>query len=227
MFTQRIFDREEQSHYEIYLEAHDHGNPSLLTTLNFSLIILDENDNTPKFDQEFYSINISETTPIHTKLIHFHAIDNDEENTINSQIEYQFVNETNQTIFSLNSTTGELYLINQLDREIESFYEFSIIAFDHGLPQSLSSIVHCKIYLIDINDNYPIFDLPEYQFEIAETWSHLVPIGHVHAIDADEYYSELHYILVSNESTILPEWPFRLTMNGTLYLKLTSVGKFT
>jgi hypothetical protein len=225
MFTQRIFDREDQSRYEIYLQANDHGNPSLTNTLNFSLIILDENDNAPKFDKEFYSINISEKIDINTKILHFHAIDLDEENTINSQIEYQFTNETNQTSFSLNSNTGELYLINQLNREEKSFYEFDIIAFDHGQPQSLSSIVHCKIYLIDINDNYPIFDLPEYQFEIAETWPNLAPIGHVHATDADEYYSELHYTLVTTESTILDEWPFGLTMNGTLYLQPTSVGK--
>jgi hypothetical protein len=59
MFTQRIFDREEQSRYEIYLQAHDHGYPSQSNTLNFSLIILDENDNPPKFDQEFYSINFT------------------------------------------------------------------------------------------------------------------------------------------------------------------------
>jgi len=226
MFTQRIFDREEQSRYEIYLEAHDHGNPSLSTTFNFSLIILDENDNAPKFDKEFYSLNISENIPINTQLLQFHAIDIDEENTPNSQIEYQFTNETNQTIFSLNSTTGQLYLIDKLDREEKSFYEFDIIAFDHGQPKSLSSIVHCTIYLIDINDNYPVFDLPEYQFEIAETWPSLAPIGHVYATDADENYGELHYTLVSNESTILDEWPFGLTMNGTLYLKSTSVGKF-
>ncbi|CAF4677321.1 unnamed protein product [Rotaria sp. Silwood1] len=224
MFTQRIFDREEQSRYEIYLEAHDHGISSLSNTLNFTLIILDENDNAPKFDLEYYSINISERVPINTRLIHFHATDNDEENTINSQIEYQFLNNTNQTIFSLDSTTGELYLIDKFDREENSYYEFDIVAFDHGQPKSLSSIVHCIIYLIDINDNYPIFDLPEYHFDIAETWSHLEPIGHIHATDADEYYSELHYELVSNESIILDQWPFTLTINGTLYLKRTSVG---
>ncbi|CAF3341167.1 unnamed protein product [Rotaria socialis] len=224
MFTQRIYDREEQSRYEINLEAHDHGIPPLLTTLNFTLIILDENDNAPKFDKEFYSINISETIPINTKLLHFHAVDNDEENTLNSQIEYLFANETNQTIFLLNSTTGDLYLIARFDREETSIYEFDVIAMDHGQPQSLSSIVHCTIYLIDINDNFPIFDLPEYQFEIAETWPSLAPIGHVYATDADEYYGELQYMLISNESTILDQWPFGLTVNGTLYLKRTSVG---
>ncbi|CAF0868618.1 unnamed protein product [Adineta steineri] len=226
MFTQRIFDREEQSRYEIFLEAHDHGNPSLSNSLNFTLVILDVNDNAPKFDKEFYSINISEQIPSNTKLFHFHAIDNDEENTPNSQIEYQFTNDTNtnQTNFFLNSTTGELYLINQFDREEKSLYEFDIIAFDHGQPVSLSSIVHCTINIIDINDNYPIFDLSEYEFQIDETWPKLAPIGYVHATDADEYYSDLHYTLFSNESTILDEWPFGLTMNGTLYLKSTSVG---
>ncbi|CAF1109800.1 unnamed protein product [Adineta steineri] len=221
MFTSRIFDREEQSQYNIYLTAHDHGIPSLSNTLNFTLIILDENDNSPKFDKDFYSINITETTPINTTILYFHAIDNDENNTLNSQIEYHI---SNQTIFSLNSTTGELYLISTLDREETSTYEFDITAFDHGQPQPLSSTVRCFINIIDINDNYPIFDLSEYVFEIPETWSNLSPIGHVHAIDADEYYSELSYTLVNNETTMTDEWPFELTSNGTLYLKATSVG---
>ena len=225
MFTQRIFDREEQSRYEIYLEAHDHGDPSQSNTLNFSLIILDENDNAPKFDQEFYSLNISEATSTNTKLLHFHATDLDEANTMNSEIEYQLVNNTNQTVFSLDWKTGALYLIQKLDREENSVYEFDVLALDHGQPEALSSTVHCTIYIIDVNDNYPIFDLPEYQFEIAETWPNLAPIGHVHATDTDEFYGDLHYTLVSSESTILDEWPFGLTNNGTLYLKSTPAGK--
>lgn len=226
MFTQRIFDREEQSRYEIYLRAHDQGNPSLSNTLNFTLMILDENDNAPRFDNEFYSINISERIPLHSRVLHLHAVDNDEENTSNSRVAYHFANDSNQTVFALNDTTGELYLIGELDREDKSRYEFDIIASDHGEPAPLSSVVHCTINVIDVNDNSPRFDLPEYHFEIAETWPKLAPIGHVHATDADEFYSDLHYTLVSNESTILDDWPFGLTANGTLYLKSTSAGKF-
>ncbi|CAF1202853.1 unnamed protein product [Rotaria sordida] len=220
MFTARIFDREDQSQYEIYLKAYDHGIQSLLTILNFTLIILDENDNAPIFDKDFYLINITETIPLNTILLHFHAIDIDEENTLNSQIEYQL---NNQTIFSLNSITGELRLIGKLDREEQSSYEFDIIASDHGQPQPLSSTVRCIINLIDVNDNYPIFDLSEYVFEIPETWSNLSPIGYVHATDADEYYSELTYKLVYNDMTMTNDWPFELTTNGTLYLKDASV----
>ncbi len=224
MFTSRIFDREEQSQYEIFLKTHDHGNPSLSNSLNFTLIILDENDNIPKFDKEFYSINITETISRNTKLLHFHATDADEENSLNSQIEYQL--NDYQTIFSLNSTTGELYVIGQLDREEKASYELDIIASDHGQPQPLSSTVRCFIHLIDINDNYPIFDSSEYIFEIPETWSKLSPIGHVHATDADEYYGELSYTLVHNETTMMDEWPFALTSNGTLYLTPTSGNKY-
>jgi hypothetical protein len=225
MFTQRIFDREEQSQYDIYLQVHDHGNPSLTNSLNFTLIIIDENDNTPIFDQDMYTLNISETVPTGTLLVHFHATDNDEDNTSNSQIEYRFVNETDQTQFHLNRTTGQLYLSRSFDREETSVYEFDVMAFDHGQTQSLSSVAHCTIYLIDMNDNYPMFDVTEYQFEIAETWPNLVPIGHVQATDADEYYSELDYTLVTDEIAITDEWPFELTRNGTLYLKTTSAGK--
>ena len=222
MFTSRIFDREEQSSYHVSLQAHDHGQPPLSKTLNFTLMILDENDNPPRFDKNFYSINISEDTPMNSRLVRFHAIDLDEENTSNSQIEYHL---QDQTRFSLNSSTGELFLIGELNREEQSSYEFDISASDHGHPRPLSSIVRCRIDLIDMNDNYPIFDLSEYTFIIPETWSHLSPIGHVHATDADEYYGELSYILEHNETTMKDQWPFELTPNGTVLLKRTSGNK--
>ncbi|CAF3758778.1 unnamed protein product [Rotaria socialis] len=221
IFTACKFDREKQSKYDVHLTAHDHGIVPLSSTFNFTLIIMDENDNPPKFDEEIYSIDIIETIPLNSILIHFHATDPDEENTFNSQIEYRLYN---QTIFSLNSMTGELRLTGKLDREEKSSYEFDIIAFDHGQPQPLSSTVHCIIRLIDINDNYPIFDLSTYLFEIPETWSNLSPIGHVHATDADEYYGELTYELVQNETIMNTEWPFELTSNGTLYVKRASAG---
>lgn len=226
MFTQRIFDREEQSRYEIFLEAHDQASQPLFNSLNFTLIIVDENDNAPRFDQQNYSLNVSEAVPIDTLLVDFHATDYDEENTPNSQVEYRFVNGTDSSTFSLNPNTGQLHLVSALDREKSSVYEFDVMAFDHGQTRSLSSTVHCTISLIDINDNSPIFDVPEYQFEIAETWPSLAPIGHVQATDADEYYSELHYTLVTDEMIMDDEWPFGLTTNGTLYLKTTSAGKF-
>ena len=228
IFTQRTFDREEQSQYEIFVEARDHGVPSLSSTLNFTLVILDDNDNAPKFDEDVYSLNISENMPIYANLVHFHAVDLDEENAPNSQIEYRFLNGTDQAdIFALNSSTGQLQLIGSLDRETATSYEFDIVASDHGQPRPLSSVVHCTIHLIDMNDNAPLFELPEYRFELAETWPSLAPIGHVHATDADEYYSELSYRLVSDEITTSDEWPFGLTTNGTLYLRATSVGEFT
>ena len=223
MFTQRIFDREEQSHYEIHLQADDHGAPKLSNTFNFTLIVLDENDNAPAFDQPSYTINISETVPAQTVLFHFHAADADEPNTLNSQIEYRL---DNQTIFALDSMSGALSLVGQLDRELESSYELDITAFDHGQPHSLSSTVRCTIHLIDMNDNYPVFDVSDYVFEIAETWPNLSPIGHVHATDADEYYRDLSYRLVYNDNTsVKDEWPFLLTSNGTLSLKGTSAGQ--
>lgn len=222
MFTSKIFDREQQSKYDVYLQTFDHGQPSLKNQLNFSLIIIDENDNAPIFDRDFYSINIAENTSINTKIFHFHAHDADEENTLNSQIAYHL---NNHSIFSLNPLTGELYLIKQLDREEKSSYELDIIASDHGQPQSLSTTVRCRIHIIDVNDNHPQFDQSQYTFHIAETWSKDIPIGHIHATDADEYDRELTYTLVHNETTMTDKWPFELTSNGTLYVKRTSGNK--
>lgn len=44
---------------------------------------------------------------------------------------------------------------NVIDREIQSYYEFSVVARDKG---GLSSEVKFTLYIIDTNDNAPIFD---------------------------------------------------------------------
>lgn len=44
---------------------------------------------------------------------------------------------------------------NVIDREIQSYYEFSVVARDKG---GLSSEVKFTLFIIDVNDNAPIFD---------------------------------------------------------------------
>jgi hypothetical protein len=221
LFTQRIFDREQQSSYNISLQVYDYGWPVLSTFYNFTLVIIDDNDHAPRFDQISYTINISETTMVNTVLAQIHADDADEQHTDNSRVEYRL---DNVNEFSIDAMTGELRLLVQLDREDRRTYEFDIHAFDHGHPHSLSSHVHCTIHLIDSNDNSPIFHLSIYDFNIPETWSYDLPIGYVHATDIDEHFSQISYRFDRNRTLFEYDWPFELTDNGTLYIKNTSIG---
>ena len=167
-------------------------------------------------------MHISETTPVDFILIQFHAVDADEENTKNSLIDYRL---SNSSEFTLDSTTGELRLITKLDREKQAIYELEIVASDRGQPRSLSSSTRCRIHIVDINDNLPIFDSSLYSFDIDEAWPSDSPIGYVHARDADEESGQLSYRFDFDQTASNDEWPFQVTSNGTLYLKTASVGE--
>ena len=221
MFTKRVFDREEQSQYEIYLNAWDHGQPTLHSTFNFTLVILDDNDHRPEFDRPFYTIDLLENTPIDTIITQFIAHDADEQQTNNSRIEYRL--EKSDT-FTLNSSTGELRLKKPLDRERKSTYHLKITAFDYGQPRSLSSTVDCQINLIDVNDHPPRFDRSEYTFYVKENWSSELPIGHLYATDLDKDFNRLVYRW--DVPPLINQWPFKLSTNGTLYLTATSGGMY-
>lgn len=222
MFTQRVFDREEQARYEIQLEVHDHGHFSLSSTYHFSLIILDQNDHAPQFDRDIYVLDISETTPVDSILMQFHAVDADEQNTKNSRVDYRL---SDSNVFTLDTTTGDLRLMAKLDREKQAIYELEITAADHGQPRSLYSSARCRIHVVDSNDNLPVFDSSVYVFDIDETWPSHAPIGSVHARDADEDFNQLSYRFDYDPTTASDEWPFEVTSNGTLYLRTTYVGE--
>ena len=53
-------DRETTDAYVLWIEARDSGTPSLGGVIRLNVELLDENDNTPRFDSVFYNISISE-----------------------------------------------------------------------------------------------------------------------------------------------------------------------
>lgn len=74
-----------------------------------------------------------------------------------------------------------------LDYETDSRIKFTVQASDNGLPR-LSTAALVTVYLVDVNDNAPLFDLSNYRFEVTEssTSANIGPVGRVFASDADE-----------------------------------------
>ncbi|XP_069027803.1 protocadherin gamma-C5-like [Embiotoca jacksoni] len=81
----------------------------------------------------------------------------DPDEGVNGEIEYAFADHTPETllsIFQINSLTGEIFLIGQLDYENVATHEIDISAKDKGIPEMEG---HCRVQVdvIDINDNAP------------------------------------------------------------------------
>lgn len=76
------------------------------------------------FDRSRYRVRITEDASYPTELLTVHASDRDLDTSKNSRIQYSLLTKTDQ--FLLNSTSGVLTLIAQLDRERSSSYQLKV-----------------------------------------------------------------------------------------------------
>ncbi|CAI7935210.1 QUALITY PROTEIN: Protocadherin gamma-A10, partial [Podarcis lilfordi] len=152
LVLEKSLDREEQSAYDLLLTATDGGDPIRSGTLQIHIVVIDANDNAPVFSQPLYEVSVNENIPKWSTVLTARATDMDE--GINGDIRYSFqqITKKDSQMFLLNSTTGEIILIGNLDYEESSLYAFEIQAKDGGGLSDRSKVV---ISITDLNDNAP------------------------------------------------------------------------
>ncbi|XP_059202419.1 protocadherin gamma-C5-like [Centropristis striata] len=155
LILEKPLDREKQSVHELLLTALDGGNPVKTGTTKIIVTVLDNNDNVPVFIKPLYNVTVHENSVVGSVLVKVEATDADE--GVNGEIEYAFAEHTPQSllsIFQLDSTTGDISLLGQLDYESSPMHEIDITAKDKGVPAMEG---HCRVQVmvIDINDNAP------------------------------------------------------------------------
>jgi protocadherin-16/23 len=102
--TSRPLDRETHSRYLLQITAQDRGSPSSYQgQCNISVIVEDQNDNDPRFEQQKYTASIPEDIPIGTSVLIVKAIDADQ--GINARITYSLANET-EWLFNIDNRSG-------------------------------------------------------------------------------------------------------------------------
>uniref|UniRef100_A0A8C4XAQ6 Cadherin domain-containing protein n=1 Tax=Erpetoichthys calabaricus TaxID=27687 RepID=A0A8C4XAQ6_ERPCA len=178
LLIKEALDREQQAVHNLILTAVDCGKPALSGSINITVIILDDNDNAPKFERQIYQVEVSENTLIGTTFITLNATDADEGS--NAELLYSFnphTSEKAQMKFHLNSRTGELSVNELLDFEQSRQYELFVQAKDNG-PNPMTG--HCKVIIkvLDSNDNQPEIIVASLKSSVLED----VPIGTVIAL---------------------------------------------
>ncbi|XP_074068879.1 LOW QUALITY PROTEIN: protocadherin gamma-A2-like [Macrotis lagotis] len=165
LVLERALDREEEPAYYLMLTAWDGGEPVHSGTARIRVTVLDANDNTPVFTRPEYTVNVPENVPQGTVLLTVNATDADE--GINSRVRYfqvKIPGETSQ-IFQMNSETGELSTLKNLDYEGAKFHEIEVEAQD-GLGLKGRAKIHVTV--IDANDNVPEVTLTSVTNSIPE-----------------------------------------------------------
>ncbi|KAH3831076.1 hypothetical protein DPMN_104337 [Dreissena polymorpha] len=190
-------DREFRDEYRLLLEVSDLGSPQLLSNITVDIKVLDENDNAPKFNQDLYTVTISENINVNSTVAQVSATDKDLGK--NAEIVYTIVSNTDH--FSINPSSGIIKVNKPLDREKYPVYQVLVRASDRGEKLvRLSSTAMVLVELTDVNDVVPEFTPNSYSVRIREDH----PVGSVvtvvTAADTDEgKFGEVSYHLVYGE----------------------------
>uniref|UniRef100_A0A8C2IZQ9 Protocadherin-16 n=1 Tax=Cyprinus carpio TaxID=7962 RepID=A0A8C2IZQ9_CYPCA len=181
--TAVVLDRERTNKYE-FAAATLKGE-----VIKVIIEVKDVNDHSPAFPVKTIQLNVSELSPPGACFELEGAQDQDEgDYGIQG---YRITDGDMRKLFKVeirNSGGGifsfDLILQARLDREMTSFYSFTIEAFDGGLPPKTGQLqVH--ITVLDENDNQPVFNQTEYHAVVLEKTPIMTPVCQVFATDPD------------------------------------------
>ncbi|XP_072768509.1 protocadherin beta-11-like [Nerophis lumbriciformis] len=148
--------------------------------------ITDINDHSPTFKRNDIRFEISEIANIGARFSLASAEDPDV--GVNGLREY-FLTENDHFVLKQHSNAdgkkyAEMVLQKQLDRETLPNLALKLIAVDGGSPQR-SGTVNINIYILDANDNAPVFNQSVYKAAIMENAARGAYVVTVNATDKD------------------------------------------
>ncbi|XP_032878328.1 protocadherin Fat 3 isoform X3 [Amblyraja radiata] len=203
--VQKTLDYEQISSYQLIVQATNMAGMS--SNITVSIHVVDQNDNPPIFLHSQYSGSISEAAPVNSAVL---ISDNnplvirasDADCNQNSLLVYQIVESTAKTYFSVDSSTGAIRTIANLDHETIPIFHFQVQVRDSGSPQLMAeSPADVTIHVTDINDSPPMFSQEVYETVLLLPTYIGVEVLTVSATDPDfEVISELTYTLTDGNS---------------------------
>nr|CDJ93240.1 Cadherin and Laminin G domain containing protein [Haemonchus contortus] len=185
--TTTVFDHEERQLYSFKLKSTFQSGEFI--EQESLLVIDDENDNSPKFDSDLYSVEIVEDVQVGTEIARLKWSDNDFNNAFHLTIE-----EGNELCQFDVDSDGRVKVIGELDRERLPVHRL-VIRLSDGIAPYPYYTTECvvTVTLRDVNDNSPVFESSP-EFLVEENSHRMKVIGRVEARDADEgLNAEIHY----------------------------------
>uniref|UniRef100_A0AAY5KUU3 Cadherin domain-containing protein n=1 Tax=Esox lucius TaxID=8010 RepID=A0AAY5KUU3_ESOLU len=155
LVLEQPLDREHTPSHSLILTAVDGGSPARSGTTEITVRVLDQNDNTPVFETSLYYVKLLENTQVGTVFLTVKAADPDE--GANGEIVYAFEPHTPESlhsIFSIDSTSGEIAVRGEIDFEADNLFKFDVLATDNGLL-AMQGLCTVEVDVVDVNDNVP------------------------------------------------------------------------
>ncbi|KAK9511103.1 hypothetical protein O3M35_005733 [Rhynocoris fuscipes] len=196
-----FLDRERDDEYLLNITVYDLGRPKKSTSRYLPIVILDVNDNPPKFEKSIASFRVTENAVNGTAIYTANASDPDLGE--NGKIQFSIISDSPE--FHIDPVSGVLSVRGVLDREVRQMYEVIIRATDcAGTMRRDAHFADAivKIFIDDMNDNAPKFSGDKFKISMPED----IPIGTVVAIisasdpDLDEGGKITYSILDDSET---------------------------
>uniref|UniRef100_A0A8C2ENY6 Cadherin domain-containing protein n=1 Tax=Cyprinus carpio TaxID=7962 RepID=A0A8C2ENY6_CYPCA len=175
-----LVDYEQARHFEIRVQASDHG--GFTDSCKIIVDVIDINDNEPLINIMSKTNVIAENSASETVVTMINVQDHDSGE--NGKVHCSVIENIPFTLKSSNVHFYSLITNGDLDRELESEYNISVTCADEGVP-SLSSSVTLSLQISDVNDNAPVFDKSSYEASVQENNTPGLSIFTVRARDAD------------------------------------------
>ncbi|KAK2498190.1 LOW QUALITY PROTEIN: hypothetical protein MC885_008423 [Smutsia gigantea] len=212
LVLERSLDREEEAVHHLVLTAFDGGDRIHSGTARIHVTLVDTNDNAPVFTQSEYHVSVRENAPVGSQLLTVKATDPDE--GANGEVTYSFrkVRDKISQLFQLNSLTGDITILGDLDYEDSGFHDIDVEAHDGPARSKV------LVTVLDVNDNAPEVTVTSLISSIQETSSPgtVIALFNVHDSDSGE-----NGLLTCS---ILDNLPFTLEKTYGNYYRLLTHG---
>ena len=152
-------DYETQMSYKFTCEAMDNVGDNA-DSVDVFITVINIDDTLPNFEQDSYSVNVNEETVIGGDVVLVKANDDD----VGDIVKYR-LSEAN-SVFAINSSTGQVTLKTLLDFESQITHEFTVEASSNNFADFSSVMV--TVTVLNIDDSPPVFVEEEYNACIDE-----------------------------------------------------------
>nr|KAG5696279.1 hypothetical protein BaRGS_019981 [Batillaria attramentaria] len=175
-------NREVSGVYTLTVMATDSGNPQQSGSTKVIVTVLDENDNSPQFNESLYTATIPEDVAKGQTVMRLLASDPDQGQ--NGEVAYSLGNDT-EGFFTVNSTSGDIITSGTFDREKNASFVFHLLASDGGGSGPRNTSVRIEITISDVNDNAPVFRSVPYRTSVSQSTGRQQMVLQVTADDPD------------------------------------------
>lgn len=162
----KSLDRENATNFQLLFQATDSNSYSSSTNgFSLKIMVLDANDNYPKFQQPYYLNDVVENTPEGSIVMPVLAVDPDEGS--NGKITYSIQGDVSGLI-KIDPEKGFISKHGVWKTSSGSFLNFTVIAKDGGNPPR-SGTVKCTIRWVTVNSINPQFNQSLYSVSLSES----------------------------------------------------------